>query len=123
MAHVIIKCHPDHNLYLVWVTGSNGPGFVGSRFDIQEWLTDEWQREHPCCIPKPGFSPEDRLRHADLNGCENTRAHGYGWDSPGLIVEQRGWLPRHSLLAYARALRADDEAAADALLLPLHEEG
>lgn len=123
MAHVIIKCHPDHDLYIVWVTGPGGPGWVGTRFDMQDLLAAEWQREHPHCVPKPGFSPEDRLRRADRTGSENTTAHGYGWDSPGLIVEQRGWLPRHSLLAYARALLADDEGAADALLLPLHREG
>jgi hypothetical protein len=121
VADVIIKCHRDHDLYVIWVTGPGGPGWVGTRFDMKDLLTGEWQRDHPHCIPKAGYSPEDRLRRADQHGSENTAAHGYGWDAPGFIVDQR-WLPRHSLLAYAQALRADDEKAAEALLQPLGED-
>jgi hypothetical protein len=56
--------------------------------------------------------PESRLRRADETGTSMLDSFGLAWDHGGLIAEQRGYLPRSRIAAYARAYLDDrmDEA-------------
>ena len=44
-----------------------------------------------------------------------------GWDDPGFIYEQRGWLPRRHLAEMCRLLEARDEPAVWDLLEPFED--
>jgi hypothetical protein len=124
MPRLIIKCDRDEDLYVEWSTMVDNAIAVGDRAETLAALVADWDREHPQCVPKPGYGPEDRLKRADELGSTAMPEWGEGhWDDKGFIGEQRGWLPRTSLLAYARALLADDQGAADALLELLDPEG
>jgi len=125
MGEIIIKADRDRELYLLWFTSADGPGWAfDSREKIQQYLWDEWNRQHPYCIPKPGHGPEARLDRADAYGTSVPPPEpAYGWDDEAWGVgddcPRDGYsyeLPRANLVAYTEAVLANDEEAKHAQL-------
>lgn len=120
MANPIIKAARDRDLYMEWSTNANGPTFVGTRAEVLVHL-DLAGRQ-------PGDSPELRLQRADATGTSAKPDPGTPgdkpigtWEDTGLIVEQRGWLPRSKFGEFMQACARDDETAAYGLLEPFQD--
>jgi hypothetical protein len=130
MGEFVVKAAPDVDLYLIWSTVVDSVCVVGTRAEILAHLWADYRMEHPECTPNPGTGPDARMARADRLGSSAHEPAGmYGWNDEAFHVGEAaprtgGWweLPRASLVAYARALLADDEAAAHALLQPMDVE-
>lgn len=123
MGSFIIKAARDRDLYMEWSTIVDGPTFIGTRAEILAHLERAPDR-------RPADVPEVRVRRADETGTSakpDPHAPGYSgpldgaWDDTGLIVEQRGWLPRARFAEFLDAYLADPEKAY-ALLDPFDDE-
>lgn len=109
----IVKPDQGADFYVIWSNIVEAPLGTGTRAD----LLDE------------GFT-EDRIYRADITGTSMMRdlmSSYWGpldgeWEDRGFIAEQRGYLPRANLAAFARAYM--DERWADAwdLLEPFDDE-
>lgn len=121
MGHILIKTAPDTDLYVVWSTSAEGPIFVGDRYAAVERGWREWRREHPHCVPAPGYGPAAEVERADETGTGAEDPAYYGWDTAGLIFAQQGWLPRGRLTDFAKAADVDDEPAMYRLLEPFED--
>jgi hypothetical protein len=66
--------------------------------------------------------PPSRLRRADENGTSMKDSFGCDWDDSGLIAEQRGYLPRARIGAYAVAWLDGRQDEAFDLLEPFEGE-
>ncbi len=116
MGYEIIKCAPDVDLYIEWSSIVESPTAVGTRAEMLEHLAE--RQGHASSNP-----PEARLHRADERGTSMLDNSGHGWDSYGVIYEQRGFLRRRTFTEFARAVLADaDEAAIAALLEPFEDE-
>jgi hypothetical protein len=130
MPSYVVKAARDEDLYLIWSTVVDCATYVGTRAEIAEHLWSEHRRGHPDCDPKPGSGPDARMARADKTGSSVLEPAGaYGWDDAAFMVMEAAphddhWyeLPRANLAAYARALLADDEPAAHALLRRIPDE-
>lgn len=107
MPSFIVKPDPAVDLYCEWSTVVDNLTSVGTRTDY----------------------PPDRLARADATGTSAHDFSEYGWDDKKFIVTNTErsdagffWLNRTDLLAYARAMAADDTATAEALLAPIPDE-
>jgi hypothetical protein len=125
MGEYVIKAARDEDLYLIWSTSADGASYVGTRDEIRELLWDRYKGEHPHSDPRDGYSPDDAMRRADDTGT-SARDGDYGWNQTSFVVgvgaPGNGYdLPRTNLVAYARALQADDALAAQALLVRSEE--
>lgn len=99
----VIKPDRDQDCYVVWSHSCEAPSFAGTRARMLA-----------------ADCPESRLRRADETGSSFMPGEpGCWWDDTGLIAEQRGWLPRASLLAYATAYLENRMSDAWDLLEPL----
>lgn len=120
MANPIIKAARDRDLYMEWSTVADGPTFVGTRAEILAHLEYAGRQ--------PADPPEVRVQRADATGTSakpdpstpNDKPIG-AWDDTGLIVEQRGWLPRSKFGDFMQACARDNESAAYKLLEPFED--
>lgn len=123
MPRFVIKPDRDRDLCIGWSTVVDNVIWSGTRAEALRELAIDIPAGYD---PKPGNSPEDRLRRADDNGTTAlwppTGGYFGGWDDPDLMVEQRGMLPRTELATFVEALERDDEAAAYALLQPFDDD-
>lgn len=102
----VVKPDRDKDFYVVWSDVVEAPVWAGTR---QEALAED--------------CPESRLRRTDETGTSaRTTPAFYGWDSNGMVAEQRGWLPRANLAAYTIALYEDRMDDAWDLLEPFDDE-
>lgn len=127
MGEFVVKAAPDVDLYLIWSTVVDSACYVGTRAEIREHLWDEHRGQHPHELPPLGYSPDDRMVRTDQHGTSALDPPGlYSWSHEAFHVGEaspcdgRWWeLPRTNLVAYAKAIIADDEVAAHALLHPI----
>lgn len=123
MGEIVIKAAHGEDLYLIWSTTSDSPAYIGTWGETRELLWDMYRAEHPHSDPHDGYSPDDAMRRADDWGSSwrSGSTWAYGWTDAAWPVQGEGgdWytLSRTNLVAYARALLADDKAAAQALLV------
>ncbi len=85
-AKEVIKPSRDEDSYVGWSHVVEAPAWAGTR---AEAILDG--------------CPESRLRRADETGSSMHDNFGCRWDCRGLIAEQRGYLPRARIGAYAAA--------------------
>lgn len=99
-----MKASQDEDLYIGWSTMCEMPAGVWTRTEALAY----------------GFPPS-RLNRVDDTG---TSSHGStgSWEDSGFIAEQRGWLRRDRLGAYAVEYLTGDREAAYALLEPFDNE-
>lgn len=151
MGDVLVRAsRDDDSPYLIWSTVVDSPTWVfANRDEAEEFLNDEWRHRNPQVGPDgKWFTPDEvvsfhesdpnlpanRLSRADANGSASFGG-SFGWDDERFHVGEGAppqpedgqalwWhLPRERLADYARALLDDDEAAAQALLVPEPVEG
>lgn len=102
MPRIILKATPDQDFYVEWSTIVEAPVFAG----IRERMLEHLREDNPDIQSNPIAKAEARLRRADETG--TSAAGPYSWfgawdeDDNGLIVEQRGVLPRHRLYLFTR---------------------
>jgi hypothetical protein len=108
MGRAVFKAAPDVDLYMEWSSFVEAPIFIGTRAEMLEYLTsaspDDYRR-----------TPEERLQWADKIG--TTIEHRFkkypiegSWEDSGLIVEQKGWLPRERFEEFMRRYVSDPES-------------
>jgi hypothetical protein len=104
-AKEVIKPDRDKDFYVGWSHIVEAPVWMGTR---AEAIGDG--------------CPPSRLDRADLRGTSIRDEFGCDWDDKGLIAEQRGFLPRARIAAYAVA--CDEGRMDDAwdLLEPFDDE-
>lgn len=123
MPTFVMKVAPDRDQYVGWSTVVESIVWIGNRQEAARILA----RDIPAGYdPKPGNSPEDRLRRADESGT-SALYPDYGpydgaWDDPIQIVEQRGVLERASFPAFVDAWQSDNPESAYELLRPFEDE-
>lgn len=100
---LVVKAGRDRDLYVGWSEVSEGPVGIWTR---AEAIT--------------AGCPPSRLRRADETGTSSVPGY-YRWDDEGLIAEQRGWLKRDRLAAYAEAYLNGRKNEAWALLISFEE--
>jgi hypothetical protein len=99
---LIVKPERDRDLYVGWSEVCGMPAGMWTRAEaISEGC------------------PPSRLRRADERGTSSLVPGVYDWDSPGMIAEQRGWLPRARLAEYATAWLEGRHGEALDLLEPI----
>lgn len=89
-AKEVIKTSRGEDFYVGWSHIVEAPVWAGTR---AEAIADG--------------CPESRLRRADETGTSIRDGFGLAWDDAGLIAEQRGYLPRSRIAAYAVAYLED----------------
>lgn len=120
MGRYVIKAARDQDLYMEWSTIVEAPTAIGTRSEILTHLQSS---------PRAADHPEVRVTRADLTGTSALRdpESSYSgpldgaWDDEGLIVEQRGWLPRDRFAEFLTAYVMAPERAY-ALLDPFEDE-
>ena len=120
MPSYIVKPEKGVDCYVWWSDIVEAPHAVGTRAEVEACIRDWSDR------PEKEAAPE-RFTRADRTGTSamwpNEQKPAYGWaDGGGFIAEQKGYLPRHLLRAYAELYCADDTAAAYALLEPFEDD-
>lgn len=118
MGRPVIKAAPDVDLYMEWSSIAEMPRFVGNREDMLLNLHAEFD-------PQVSDLPEVRLQRADDTGTSSKlEVSGHpaegAWDDHGLIVGQKGWLPRSKFAEFMRLWR-DNRQAAYKLLEPFED--
>lgn len=123
MPTFVMKVAKDRDQYVGWSTVVETMVWVGDREEAARILARDIPRGYD---PKPGNSPEDRLRRADETG---TSSFWYpedpqdgAWEDSGQIVEQRGFLPRDRFPAFVDAYTSDNPDSAYDLLDPFDDE-
>lgn len=106
MGSCVIKASKDRDLYCVWSSIVEAPTFIGTRRELLRHL---------------GPRAEERLTRADQLGTsmlgwdtpgDSPTSHLTGsWEYGGLIVEQRGTLPRDRMADFLTAYESDPEAS------------
>jgi hypothetical protein len=120
MPEFVMKVDRDRDLYVLWSTVVEAPIFAGDREAMLARLAEDAPYE-----PVAEFRPKGRLARADECGTSamyGSPPYDGAFDDTGLIVEQRGWLPRADLGRFVDALLADDPDAAYAALQPFEDE-
>jgi hypothetical protein len=82
----LIKPVKGDDLYVLWVGSADGPAWVGTRAEAVAYGVTE-----------------SKVRRADAAGT-SARDGGHDWDSTGVIADQVGYLPRHLIGPYAKAV-------------------
>ena len=100
----LVKAAPGRDLYVGWSPRADGP-------------TGLWTRQEALAHGFPGA----RLERADRTGTSAAGGDG-AWQDAGFVADQRGWLRREHLAAYAAAYLAGDYDRAYALLEPFEDE-
>ena len=121
MGRYIIKAAKDRDLYMEYSTIVEAPTMIGTRAEILRELL----RSHD---PRAG-TPGVRLDRADETGTSALRDPASTYDGPldgewsdtGLIIEQRGWLPRDRFADFLDAYLVDEDKAY-ALLDPFDDD-
>lgn len=98
---LLVKCRRDEDFYVAWSEIVEAPAWYGTRAEAIEI----------------GYA-EERIARADEFGTSSINRF-YAWNDRGMIAEQRGFLPRRYLRAYALLYAADEMQAAFDLLEPL----
>jgi hypothetical protein len=115
MGRYIIKATKDRDLYMEWSAIVDAPTFIGNRAEILDYLKHEHGHSFDAV-----HKHHERLRRADEAGTSALRdpmAPGYTgpldgeWADTGLIVGQRGWLPRDRFAEFLDAYAVDPEKA------------
>lgn len=101
---LLVKPDGNKDMYVGWSNVCEMPAGVWSRRTALEY----------------GF-PAARLDRADTTGTSSCTGDG-GWDDPGFVAEQLGWLRRDRLGDYAVEYLNGDRVAAYALLEPFEGE-
>lgn len=123
MGSYIIKAARDRDLYMEWSTRVDAPTCIGTRAQMLAYLEQTTSRVL-------ADAAEVRVRRADETGTSATfdpnspsfRGPFSGaWGDAGLIVVQRGWLPRARFAEFLDAYRTDPTKA-HTLLDPLDDE-
>lgn len=122
MGNIVMKVDRDRDQYVIWSSVVDAPAFIGNRAETATELARDIPRGY---APAAGNSPEDRLARADETGTSAV----YGeppfdgaFDDSGMIVEQRGWLPRADFARFVDAVVADDMDAAYGVLQPFEDD-
>jgi hypothetical protein len=125
MPTFVMKVAKDRDQYIGWSTVVENIVWVGNREEAAQILA----RDIPAGYdPKPGNSPEDRLRRADESGTSalyptpEFGPYDGAWDDDPQIVEQRGLLARGRVPAFVDAYLSDNPESAYALLRPFDDE-
>lgn len=113
----LIKCRRDEDFYVTWSDIVEAPTWCGSRKEAAEFgyseariqRADEFGTSSTPCLDAEGTRPWHRKFH--------------GWDSDGMIFQQRGLLPRRYLRPFTLLFEADELQAAYDLLEPLGVPG
>jgi hypothetical protein len=119
---IIIKAAPDKDLYVEWSSIVEAPTAIGTRAEMHDYLA-RTQRNVGT------DTAETRLARADANGSSSLRdpmstydgVLDGAWEDEGMIVKQRGWLPRAKLAEFAELYARDDESCY-ALLEPFEDD-
>lgn len=106
---LILRTSPDRDQYIVWSNIADGPTYVGTRADLLGLAG---------CNEVDAV--EQRIARADRTGSSSHLGVG-SYADPGMIYDDRGWILRSDLAAFADAIAADDQVAADALITPDRE--
>lgn len=106
---MILRTRPDRDQYIVWSNIAGGPTYVGTRADLLGLAG---------CNEVDAV--EQRIARADRNGSSSYLRDGWYADH-GLLYDDRGWILRSDLAAFADAIAAGDQVAADALITPDRE--
>ena len=96
----LVKCRREDGFYVAWSDIVEAPLWCGNRAQAAEY----------------GYT-EERIARADEFGTSSMR-RWYAWDDNGMIAEQRGFLPRRYLRAYALLYAHDELQGAFDLLEP-----
>lgn len=96
----LVKCRREDDFYVAWWDVVEAPLWCGNRAQAAEY----------------GYT-EERIARADEFGTSSMH-RWYAWDDNGMIAEQRGFLPRRYLRAYALLYAHDELQAAFDLLVP-----
>lgn len=120
MSRFIMRVHPDQDLYVEWSTSVDYIIFYGTRDELSNWLVDrEFSRIRD--------ETKQRLDRAAETGTSVLYSHGGpvpgSWDDDDLLVRDSGTLARADLGQFVEALQRGDEAAAEALVQPLEDDG
>lgn len=122
MGNIVMKIDRERDLYVIWSSVVESPAYIGTRAEVAVELERDTPRGY---APLPGNSPEDRLARADATGTSamyDSPPFDGAFDDSGMIVEQRGWLPRADLGRFVDAVIADDMDAAYGVLQPFEDE-
>lgn len=117
MGTIVIKPERDRDFYVGWSTVTENPHWWGDRAEVTSYLAEDRKRRGNIDDP-----PEVRLARADEHGTSDMSCDDGGWDDPGFIYEQRGWLPRERLTEACRLLGMGNEAGVWDLLEPFEDE-
>lgn len=121
MGRYVIKASRDRDLYVEWSEEVDAPTFIGNRVEMLDHLT---------CEHGQPFTQLERVRRADEVGTSAQRdplspnwAYPLTgeWSDTGLIVQQRGWLPRDRFAQFLDAYLLDPDEAYK-LLDPFEKE-
>lgn len=111
---LLVKYSRGEDFYVAWSESGEAPIWCGTRAQAAAF----------------GYTPE-RIERADTYGTSSapmidaactipwSGGRFYDWDANGMIAEQRGFLPRRLLRAYALLYLADELQAAFDLLEPI----
>lgn len=125
MPTFVMKVSKDRDQYVGWSTVVESIVWIGDRAEAARMLARDIPSGYD---PKPGNSPEDRLRRADENGTSAlypTPEYGPydgAWDDDAQIVEQRGLLDRSAFPAFVDAWLSDNPDSAYDLLRPFDDD-
>jgi hypothetical protein len=109
-----MKAAKDRDLYCEWSSICDSPTFIGDREAMRKRFgEDRVARADEHGTSLLGFATRGDYPPSELDGA---------WEDTGLVVEQRGWLPRGRVADFLEAFLADGEAKAYALLEPFEDD-
>lgn len=114
---LLVKYSPTEDFYVAWSENTESPHWCGTRAEAaaRGYIEERIER-----ADKYGTSSVPMVDAACTIPWEGGRF--YDWDDDGMIAEQRGFLPRRLLRAYALLYAADELQAAFDLLEPFDNE-
>jgi len=115
MPSYVLKASPDEDLYGIYSTIVDAFVFIGTRGETRQHLLYE---------DGVNGRPDERLERADLNGTSSRIGapdFEYGWGEETISIGEgpgHGELHRKDLVAYLRAIEANNLETAAALVVP-----
>lgn len=106
---IVIKCHVNEDVYMVWNRVADGPEFAGNKLALAAYLHRD-----------PNVAEEDikaRINRAELQGTSIKMTPDiwkYGapdghWNDSGFVYDQQGWLPRDRFYDFALAIINEED--------------
>lgn len=100
MGQQIIKVEKELDLYIVWSSVVESPLYVGSTEEVASYLMQPTKNSMGTHINSRAYV-DGVLDRATRYGSSGYEPFGCTWDDAGEIFEQRGFLPRKNLKAFA----------------------